>query len=402
MNIYIINYKRTIMGNFLSTLSSLSALDLGIIVLNSLLKKTDIDKSTINKCIIGNVYSSGNGQNIARQISYNCGIDCPSVSINQVCASGMEAIIQGYNSIKAGESECVLVGGVESMSNVPHLIYRRDTDHKNNINNIKPKCGSVECKDSILIDGLEDAFLKEHVGKLTEKYIKENNFSREEFDEYTNNSYRRAREAYKNNKFKDEVIPIIIKTEDGEINLTEDEEVNRNNLEKLHKLKPVFKEDGIITAGNASNLSDGANMMLLCSEEYLKTHKIKPVAKILGYNSVVSKPENFCIVHTEGILRCCNKLGKKIEQIDYLELNEGYPIVPLHTNKTLNISLERINVFGGAIALGHPLGCSGSRIVGTLITVLKDKGGKLGCASINYGGGGASCLMVENISPNIK
>ena len=373
-NVFILNYKRTPIGSYNSILTNFSAVDLGNMVLKELLKESKIDKKEIDKCYVGNVYSTGLGQNIARQIVYYNNINCPAITINQVCGSGMQAIFEGFNSIVGG-ANCVIVGGVESMSNAP--LYIKNNDKK------KYK--------TLIIDGLMDAFTKKTMGMITEECISILGYSREEFDEYTLNSYRKARDSYNNNKFKDEIIKIEIK----ERVIEKDEEVDRKNLNNLKNLKSAFTKNGILTAGNSSNLSDGAAMMILVSEEFIKKYNIEPVAQILGYNSIVDIPNNFIIINTKCIKDCAIKLDIDLKDIDCFELNEGYPIVPLHTHKNLNISLEKINVLGGALALGHPIGCSGTRIVGTLITALKDKKGKIGCASINYGGGGASSLILK-------
>jgi acetyl-CoA C-acetyltransferase len=385
--VYIINYKRTPIGSFLSKLSNISAEKLASLLIKDLCN--NIVKKDINRIYIGNVLSSGIGQNIARQIGINNEINCPSITINRVCSSGMQSIIEGYKSILCGESELVLVGGTESMSNTPYLL-----------NKIRKgsKFGNSELIDSMLLDGLTDPFSKKHMGELTEDLIYNNQITRKELDNYSILSYKNSRNALKEKQFYNEIINIKIENKKENIYMYEDEEINKiSDLNKLRNLKPIFKKDGKITAGNASKLSDGACLLLLASKNYIKKNNIKAIAKIIDYDLSVGNSEDFSIIPINSIKNLLNKQSLTIDDISYFEINEAFANIPILANKKLGISYNKLNIFGGAIAMGHPLGCSGSRIVATLLTILKNKNGKKGIASICNGGGGATSLLIEKL-----
>lgn len=385
--IFVIRYKRTPIGNFLSNLSSLSAEHLASSLIEELC--IDINKKDINRVYIGNVLSSGLGQNIAKQIGFNNGVDAPSITLNRVCSSGIQSIIEGYKSILLKESDLVLVGGTESMSKSPYLL-----DKLRNGN----KFGNTNLLDSMVYDGLTDAYSGNHMGELTENIIERYNLTRSELDNYSKMSYERARKAYTENKFINEIVNIEIKNKNGIIVINEDEEVNKiNNLDKLDNLRPVFGKNGKLTAGNSSKLSDGACLLLLASREYVIKNNIKPIAKIIDYDLSVGHPSDFSIVPIKSIKRILEKNNFTTNDIDYFEINEAFANVPVLASKELSIEYEKINIFGGAIAMGHPLGCSGARIVATLLSVLQDKKGKIGIASICNGGGGATSLLIENL-----
>uniref|UniRef100_A0A6C0LYH2 acetyl-CoA C-acetyltransferase n=1 Tax=viral metagenome TaxID=1070528 RepID=A0A6C0LYH2_9ZZZZ len=386
--IFIINYKRTPIGNFLSKLSSLSAVELASLLIEKLCK--DINKDDIGRVYIGNVLSSGLGQNIARQISFKNNINSPSVTINRVCSSGMQSIIEGYKSICFGESELVLVGGTESMSQSPYII---DKLRKGN------KFGNMNLKDTLLLDGLTDPFSGNHMGELTENTIEKYELTRNELDNYSKMSYKRARNSYEENKFKNEVIDIEIKSRKDSIIVNEDEEVNKiKDLDKLYNLKPVFCKNGKLTPGNSSKLSDGACLLLLASKEYIVKNNIKPIAKILDFDLSVGNPRDFSVVPIKSVRQILKNNNLTKDDIDYFEINEAFANVPVLLNKELGVDYKKINIFGGAIAMGHPLGCSGARIVTTLLTILQDKNANLGLASICNGGGGATSLLIEKIN----
>ena len=385
--IFVIRYKRTPIGNFLSNLSSLSAEHLASSLIEELC--IDINKKDINRVYIGNVLSSGLGQNIAKQIGFNNGVDAPSITLNRVCSSGIQSIIEGYKSILLKESDLVLVGGTESMSKSPYLL-----DKLRNGN----KFGNTNLLDSMVYDGLTDAYSGNHMGELTENIIERYNLTRSELDNYSKMSYERARKAYTENKFINEIVNIEIKNKNGIIVINEDEEVNKiTNLDKLDNLRPVFGKNGKLTAGNSSKLSDGACLLLLASREYVIKNNIKPIAKIIDYDLSVGHPSDFSIVPIKSIQRILEKNNFTTNDIDYFEINEAFANVPVLASKELSIEYEKINIFGGAIAMGHPLGCSGARIVATLLSVLQDKKGKIGIASICNGGGGATSLLIENL-----
>lgn len=385
--IFIIDYKRTPIGSFMSELSNLSAFELANKLVPQLIK--EINKEDINRIYIGNVLSSGNGQNIARQIGYTNNINCPSITLNRICGSGMQSIIEGYKSIILGETDVTLVGGTESMSNSPHICK-----------NIRRGCkfGNIELNDSMLVDGLTDFFSNKHMGELTEDLIEKENITKEELDTYALHSYENARNAYSNNFFSNEVLPIEVKSKRNTLIINEDEEVNKiQDIKKIYTLKGAFKHNGSLTAGNSSKLSDGACLILLASEDYVLKNKIKPIAEIIDYDLSVDTPDNFSTVPINSILTIMNKNSLTENMVDYFEINEAFASVPVMVHKKLNISYEKINPFGGAISMGHPLGCSGARILSTLLTVLKEKKGKIGIASICNGGGGATSLLVKMV-----
>jgi acetyl-CoA C-acetyltransferase len=385
--IFIIDYKRTPIGNFLSNLSSLSAEELASSLINDLCK--NIKKDDIDLLYLGNVLSSGLGQNIAGQVSFKNDINSPSITLNRVCSSGIQSIIEGYKSIYSGESNLVLVGGTESMTNSPYILNKLRTGNK---------FGNTSLVDTMLQDGLTDSFSGEHMGKLTEKVIDKYNLTRKELDDYAKLSYTRARSAFKDNKFINEIVNIEIKNRKNTIIVSEDEEVNKiTDLNKLDQLKSVFGDNGKLTAGNSSKLSDGACMLLLASKDYIIKNNIKPIAKILDFDLSVGNPSDFSIVPITSIKHIFEKNNLTKDDIDYFEINEAFANVPILVNKELEVPYEKINIFGGAIAMGHPLGCSGARIVATLLTILQDKKSKIGLASICNGGGGATSVLIQNL-----
>ena len=371
---FIIKYKRSPISNYLSQFSKFKALDLGKEVINNL--TDDFDKKLIEQGYVGNVLSSGTGQNLGRQILFECGINIPCITLNRVCSSGMVALIEAYKTIKLGDKDCIIAGGVESMSNAPYL--------QNNIRSGK-KFGNIELVDSLLNDGLIDSYSKRHMGEITEDLCQEYMITRYEQDNYAKESYRRSREAVKNNLFNNEIINIMDRKNNTIVN--EDEEINKiEDLNKLDKLKPVFKIDGTITPGNASKIA---------SEKFIKNHSIKPIAEIIDYDMSSGNPSDFPLIPNKSINNLLKKNNLEIEDIDYFEINEAFAIAPIMCHKKLNIPYEKMNVYGGAISMGHPIGCSGARIVATLLTIMNNKNAKRGCASICNGGGGASSLIIE-------
>jgi acetyl-CoA C-acetyltransferase len=380
-NIYIIEAKRTPIGSFLSNLSSLTSIDL----LNQCVKDMfiNVNKSDIDEIYIGNVLSAGLGQNIAGNLGNIINKRSIAMTINRVCGSGMMSIINGIKSINQFDANCVLVGGVESMSNSPYLL-------KNN--RLGKKYGNIELIDSILLDGLTDYLTNKHMGELTEELNKKFDISREDQDNYAKMSYNNSRNAIKNNKFQKEICKINIKNNI----IQDDEEINKiNDLTKLNNLNPVFNTNGTITAGNASKLGDGASLLILASEKYIKEHNIIPLAKIIGYNYYSDDPKLFPIAPIQSVKNLCKKYSFNINNIDLFEINEAFAICPIMFHKELDIPYEKINIYGGAISMGHPLGCSGTRIVTTLVNMLINENKKIGCASICNGGGGATSLLIE-------
>lgn len=381
MKTYICNYKRTPFGSFLSKMSNYNAVKLGeISVKETLISKIN---NKIDYCIFGNVLSSGNGQNMARQICLNSGLpnNIPCLTLNMVCSSGMESIIYAYRLIKSGEKNCILVGGTESMSNSPFLLK--------NLRKGK-KFGDEKIVDSMLNDGLTDTFSQKHMGVLAEELIKEYNFTREELDNYAIRSYENSNNAYKNNFFEKEIIPIELRN--SEI-INYDEEIKNFNPEKLKTLKPVFDKNGTITPGNASTLSDGAFSMLIVSEEFVKEHNLEVLCEIIDFDESAQEPSRFTETPYLSIKKLLKKNNLSTNDIDYFEINEAFASVPLISQRKLEIPMEKINICGGAISIGHPLGSSGGRVVGTLGNILKNN--KFGIASICNGGGGATSILLK-------
>lgn len=369
--VYIIKYSRSPIGSFLSNFKDITLNDLCKQVLNNLL--LEFNREYIDKIYIGNVLSTGLGQCIARQIGLENNIDKPSITVNNVCGSGLLSIIEGYKSIKIGDNNCVLCGGIESMSNSPHYTNLRNK-----------KYNDIDLKDSMINDGLKDKFTNSTMTELSEQICKKYNITREEYDEYATKSYQKSREYI--NEIKKELTPINV----GNRTIYEDEEINKvPDLDKLKKLKSIYDE-GISTAGNISKLSDGISFVLLASEKFIKDNNLKPIAEILSYDLTVCNPIEAPICTTYAISK--NKIP-----IDLYEVNEPFPLSIIHLNKILNIDYSKINIFGGAISLGHPLGCSGNRIVCTLLNALRFKNKIYGCASIGNGGGGATTIYIKRI-----
>lgn len=386
-DVYIINYQRTPIGSFMGDLSKLTAVELGSKCVNELLNKSNINKDLIDKIYCGNVYSSGLGQNPARQIGYNNNIDAPAVTINNVCSSGMEAIIQGVKSIQCNESKCVLVGGIESMSNVPYI-------NQNIRTNVK--FGDINLKDSLLHDGLIDAYSNKHMGVLTDELCKKHNITKEEQDNYAINSYIKSKKTMENGKFKNELFNITIKNKENDVVISQDEEINKHsNFEKIKNMKPCFNKNGTITPANASKLSDGAAFMLICNKQIICDYDISPLSSILSFDTSSNNPNEFPLCPIISVNNICKNNNIDINNIDVFEINEAFSCVPILFSKETGVILEKINIYGGAVSLGHPIGCSGIRIVCTLLNILKEENLNIGCASICNGGGGASTIIIK-------
>lgn len=388
--VYIIAAKRTPIGGFLGNLAEFSATQLGAIAIKETYQSVGIDPNTICSVYMGNVLSANLGQSPARQASIFAGIsentDCTTV--NKVCAAGMKATILGAQQIQLGLEDLVITGGMESMSNVPHYNVLR-----------KPvKFGDANCIDGLLKDGLTDVYHNFHMGNAAEMCVEKYNLTREQQDEYALSSYAKAAKATNDGKFKNEIIPIKIKHKAGEIIIDNDEDVFKVIPEKVAKLNPVFIKNGTITAANASNLNDSAAALLLASKEAVEKYNLKPIAKIISYADAAQAPEWFTTTPSIAITKALKQANLSIKDIDYFEINEAYAAVVLANQKILDLDSNKINIYGGAVAIGHPLGASGARIICTLISVLKQEGGKYGVASICNGGGGASAIVIENIN----
>ena len=388
--VFIISAARTPIGAFLGGLSTVPATTLGSIAIKGALEKGNVKAELIDEVFMGNVLSAGIGQAPARQAALEAGLgqNVPSTTVNKVCASGMKAIMFGTQSILAGDNEIVAVGGMENMSQVPHYLDGRKGS----------KFGNITMLDGITKDGLLDVTSKVPMGNCAELCAKEHNFSREDQDNFAITSYTRSSEAWKTGKFDNEVVPVSIPQRKGnDLIIDEDEEYKNVFLDKIPNLRPAFDKEGTITAANASTLNDGASALILASKEAVEKHGLKPIAKIVSYADAAHAPEWFTTAPSLAVPKALAKAGLETKDVDYWELNQAFSVVGLANTKILGLDPEKVDVNGGAVSLGHPLGNSGSRVVVTLINVLKQNNGKIGAAAICNGGGGASAIVIENI-----
>jgi acetyl-CoA C-acetyltransferase len=388
--VFIIAAARTPMGAFLGGLSSVPATTLGAIAIKGALEKGNVKPELIDEVFMGNVLQAGVGQAPARQAALGAGLgqNVPATTINKVCASGMKAIMFGAQSIMAGDNEIVVVGGMENMSQVPHYLNGRSG----------VKFGNIGMLDGITKDGLLDVYSNVPMGNCAELCAKEYNFSREDQDNFAISSYTKAAEAWKAGKFDNEIVPVAVPQRKGnDIIVDEDEEYKNVFLDKIPSLRPAFDKDGTITAANASTLNDGASALILASKEAVEKHGLTPIAKVVSYADAAQAPEWFTTAPSLAIPKALSKAGLTTNDVDFWELNEAFAVVGLANTKILGLDPAKVDVNGGAVALGHPLGNSGSRVVVTLINVLKQNGGKIGGAGICNGGGGASAIIIENI-----
>ena len=385
----IVSAKRTPIGAFQGHLSSLSASDLAAICIKEILGQVGIQPDQINEVILGNVLSAGQGQAPARQATLKSG--CPdsveSLTINKMCGSGLKAVMLADQAIRCGDADLILAGGMESMSNAPYLL---------NDARMGKKLGHSKVIDSMIHDGLWDVYNDKHMGNCAEMLAKDRAYSREAQDEYAIESYNRAQLAISDGIFQTEIVPVEILQRNGELLIIdEDEEPNRARFEKIPDLRPAFENDGTITAANASKLNDGAAVMFITSEENAKDLGLKPVARILEQASASHQPEWFTTAPGKAISKVLNKAGLKANDIDLWEINEAFSVVAMAAIDDYNIQHEKVNIYGGAVALGHPIGASGARILTTLINGLTRQNVKKGLATLCIGGGEASALIIE-------
>ena len=389
--VFIVSAARTPMGSFLGSLSSIPAPKLGAIAIKGALDKINLDAKHVQEVYMGNVLQAGEGQAPARQAALGAGLsnETPSTTINKVCASGMKAVMMASQSIKSGDQDVIVAGGMENMSQVPHYYSARNA----------VKLGDVKMQDGMLVDGLTDVYNKIHMGVCAEKCAAEYEFSREDQDNFAIQSYKRSTEAWASGKFKEEIVPVEIPQRKGEpIIFAEDEEYKNVNFDRIGTLPTVFqKENGTVTAANASPLNDGASALVLMSKEKMEELGLKPLAKILSYADAAHEPEWFTTAPSKALPIALKKAGLEVTDIDFFEFNEAFSVVGLANNKILGLDESKVNVNGGAVSLGHPLGSSGARIIVTLINVLKQNNGKYGAAAICNGGGGASAIVIENL-----
>ena len=388
-NAVIVAAKRTPLGSFGGSLSSFSAPELGAAVINKLVKTAGIKPDDVQEVVLGNVLTAGIGQAPARQAALKAGMSekTPATTINKVCASGTKAIMIAADQIALGQNDIMIAGGMESMSNVPYYLPKQ---------RFGSKLGHAQAEDGILKDGLWDVYNDFHMGNAGEICAKECNISREEQDEFAITSYKRAIEATEKGFFKDEIVKIKVKDRKGNVTEVEqDEELGRVNFDKVPQLRPVFDKEGTITAANASSINDGAAAVLIMSEDKAKELGLKPLAKVLSHGSAAKAPEWFTTAPSDAIPIALKRANLKKEDIDLFEINEAFSVVSLANNQILELDPEKVNIHGGAVSIGHPIGCSGARIIVTLLHALKKTGGKYGCAGICNGGGGASAMVVE-------
>jgi len=388
MGTVILSAARTPIGAFMGSLSKFTAPKLGALAIQEAITRAGINKYDVEEVIMGNVLTAGVGQAPARQAAIYSGlpnsVEC--MTINKVCGSGLKAVMLADQAIRCGDLNVAVVGGQESMTNSPYLLSKARDGYR---------MGNGELVDSMINDGLWDVYNQLHMGMAGELCSSECNFSRQDQDAYAVESYQRALNAQKDGKFLAEIVPVIIEDKKGKLIIDSDEEPEKVRFDKIPELKPVFKKDGTITAANASSINDGAAALVVCSSAYAENHNLKPLARIISHNSHAQSPEWFTTAPTAAISKLLEKSGLTVADIDLFEINEAFSVVPMHTIRELGIPREKVNVHGGAVSLGHPIGASGARILTTLIYALKYYNLKRGIASLCIGGGEANAMLIE-------
>ena len=388
--VVIVSAVRTPMGSFGGSLSTVSATQLGASAIKGALEKINLNPSEIEEVYMGNVLQANLGQAPAKQAAIFAGIseNTPCTTVNKVCASGMKAISLAVQAIKCGDANVIVAGGMENMSSVPHYYNARNA----------VKLGDVKITDGMVKDGLTDVYNQVHMGVCADQCADEYHISRKDQDDFAIKSYERAARAWSEGNFNEEIVPVAVPQRRGEdLIVSEDEEYKNVKLEKIPQLRAVFNKEGTVTAANASTLNDGASALILMSKEKAKELQIKPIAKVLSYADAAQEPQWFTTAPAKAVPKALAKANLKTTDIDYWELNQAFSVVGLVNTKLLGLDPSKVDVNGGAVALGHPLGSSGSRIIVTLINVLKQNNGKFGAAGICNGGGGASALVIENM-----
>lgn len=389
--VYIVAAVRTPMGSFNGMLSGISAPKLGSVAIKGALSKSGLNPSDVDEVYFGNVLQAGVGQAPARQAAILAGLpeSTPCTTVNKVCASGMKSIALGASSIMLGHNDIVVTGGMENMSQVPHYLPNSRTGYK---------YGDFKAIDGLAYDGLRDVYNEYMMGTAADLTAKKFDISREEQDNFAINSYKQTAKSWTSGKFNDEVIPVPIPQRKGDpIMMTEDEEYKNVNFDKIPNLRPVFEKDGSVTAANASTINDGAACVILVSEKKLKELGLEPMAEVLSFADAAHQPELFTTAPSVALPIALERAGCSINDVDAFELNEAFSVVGLVNNKLLNLDASKVNINGGAVSMGHPLGASGARIVVTLLHVLKQNSGSLGAAAICNGGGGASAMVIKNV-----
>ena len=389
--VVIVSAVRTPMGSFGGSLSSVSATKLGATAIKGALNKINLDPNKVQEVFMGNVLQANLGQAPAKQAAIFAGIseNTPCTTVNKVCASGMKSISLGAQAIKCGDADIVVAGGMENMSMVPHYHIARNA----------VKLGDVKIADGMVKDGLTDVYNQVHMGVCADQCAEEHNITREEQDNFAIESYNSASNAWNENKFNEEIVPVHVPQRRGDdLVISKDEEFTNIKLEKIPQLRAVFNKEGTVTAANASTLNDGASALILMSKEKADELNIKPIAKIVSYADAAQEPKWFTTAPAKAVPKALAKANLNTEDIDFWELNQAFSVVGLVNTKLLGLNPSKVDVNGGAVALGHPLGSSGSRIIVTLINVLKQNQGKYGAAGICNGGGGASAMVIENMN----
>lgn len=388
--VVIVSAARTPIGSFMGALSTVTAPRLGAAAIKGALDKINLDPKLVDEVIMGNVVQAGVGQAPARQAALFAGLseEVACTTVNKVCASGMKAIMQGAQAIMAGDSEIVVAGGMENMSLIPHYVHLRNG----------VKFGPTSMLDGMQKDGLTDAYDNNAMGVCADMCATEYNITREEQDHFAIQSYQRSAQAWEAGKFDTEVVPVAVPQRKGDpIIVTKDEEYTNVRLDKIPTLSAVFTKEGTVTAANASTINDGAAAVILMSEEKAKSMGLTPLAIIRGYADAAQEPKWFTTAPAKALPKALAKAGITLDEVDYFEFNEAFSVVGLANAKILNLDNDKVNVNGGAVSLGHPLGCSGARIIVTLINVLAQNNAKIGAAAICNGGGGASALVIERM-----
>jgi acetyl-CoA C-acetyltransferase len=389
--VYIVSVARTPIGSFNGKLSSVTALELGKTAITEALKRANVNGDQIDEVFFGNVLTANVGQAPAKQAALLSGIstNSPCTTINKVCASGLKAVMLGAQAIRLGDADIVVVGGMESMSQAPFYLPNQRAGIK---------YGNGQIIDAIVRDGLQDPYNGTMMGNTAEICAKKYEFSREDQDAYAISSYKRAEAAYANGYFADELVAVAIPQRGGDpVMVAEDEEFRNIRYDKVPTLRPAFEKEGTVTAVNASKINDGAAAFVLASKAKVEELGLKPIAKIIGYADASQSPDWFTTTPAKAIPKALKKAGISIDAVDFFEINEAFSVVALANMKELNLAHDKVNVFGGAVSLGHPIGASGARILATLTSVLKHKNGKIGVASICNGGGGASAVVIERL-----
>ncbi len=388
--IVIVSAKRTVIGSFNGVLSNFTAGQLGSFAIKAVIEDSKINPALIDEVIMGNVLTAGQGQAPARQASILAGLPTKTecLTINKMCGSGLKAVMLAQQAILLGDAEIIIAGGQESMSNAPYILPNARNGYR---------LGHGDIKDSIVLDGLWDVYNNIHMGSCAESCAINFSLTREELDSFAVESYKRAIEAGNSGRFKDEIFPLKISSKTGEVVVDKDEEPPKVKFDKIPMLKPVFDKNGVVTAANASSINDGAAALLIMSEERAIALGLKPLVEIIAQSSAAKAPIEFTTAPADAINKVLKKSGLSISDIDLFEINEAFAVVSLAVNKLLGLTGENVNVNGGAVALGHPIGASGARILVTLIHEMKKRNTEYGIAALCIGGGEASALIVKNI-----